>query len=90
MSESSKPASPPPLAASAGSAILPCPFCGDAPSTYDASNGWFVECANPHCLVNPSLLEPRHRLDDAIKDWNRRSPNSGICDASNGPDRPNQ
>lgn len=57
-----------------GEELLPCPFCGDAP-TYTAYPGgvWHsVQCADGEC---PGFAGTRHRFsaDDAIRDWNRRA-----------------
>lgn len=54
--------------------ILLCPFCGDAPVTWDVGEhgkGLMIECVTERC-VNPHVSYQRPQ--DAIAAWNKRTP----------------
>jgi hypothetical protein len=63
-----------------GVMLLPCPFCGTAPTTMGYYNGGYgISCDNHKCHAQPCLFrEPDMVGKDfrqiAINDWNTRAP----------------
>ena len=51
---------------------LPCPFCGHEPDLWDCPKGWYIECDNKECLIQPGISRPIMRYA-AILSWNRRT-----------------
>lgn len=63
---------------------LPCPFCGEPPCVYESSDGWWIDCDNDYCDVQPVLQRPSHKKHDAISNWNTRIGNAKTtCTAQN-------
>ena len=55
--------------------LLPCPFCGKQPWSYDDANhstAWEVECGNTTCSAQPSVWKTTKV--EAIAAWNTRQP----------------
>ena len=52
--------------------LLSCPFCGKPPIVHETDNGWWVDCCNDWCSVQPRTQEPTHRREDAMSAWNKR------------------
>lgn len=46
-----------------------CPFCGKPSEPFCDAGYWWIECEG--CGASSSR---RHKLSDAIADWNRRTP----------------
>jgi len=72
----------PPLPASAGSALLPCPFCGDSATEWtnirhpDSKTEWNVGCNS--CEVRPAAERCKTR-ELALSSWNTRTQNEKLC-----------
>lgn len=50
----------------------PCPFCGEQPISLEGRNGFWIECINDKCYVQPHNMELYHVKEDAIDKWNHR------------------
>lgn len=59
-----------------GGKLLPCPFCGGAPTHFDDpdhSTGWVIYCmANKDCLIHDRELWGKTKAD-VFAAWNTRS-----------------
>lgn len=56
--------------------LLPCPFCGSKPRYgYDSFfNRHSYSCSNVMCDFNPSDYAPNITKEEAIENWNTRTP----------------
>ena len=56
-------------------ALKNCPFCGHAPEVQQWQEGWYVECMNPACDVEPVTRDDFDTEAEAVAAWNRRADN---------------
>jgi len=62
--------------ASALNALLACPFCGSTEGNGllvdESEQGYWVECENVFCMVQPCLCTYFGSKEEAIAEWNKR------------------